>query len=92
MEEGFKRNDKVIRAMSHVVISDMLNVVLDEFEKNTDIQVGTVVIHPREEHHEKREVHVGIEQTRNHSVKGLSYYKKILCKYKPFEEDELCDT
>jgi len=92
MEEGFKRNDKVIRAMSHVVISDMLNVVLDEFEKNTDIQVGTVVIHPRQEPHEKREVHVGIEQTRNHSVKGLSYYKKILCKYRPFQEDEMCNT
>jgi hypothetical protein len=83
-------NNKVTRAMAQVVLNDILKSVIDEFEKNADIQIGAIRINPKTGVDGRREISVEVVSTGERCISGLVHYKKLLCQHEPFRDSRLC--
>jgi hypothetical protein len=78
------------RAMTQVVLQDILNSVIEEFEKHTDSRIGTITIGPRQDERYQRIVTAEIIHTGDKCITGLAQYRQILCDHQLFREMPVC--
>lgn len=76
-------NPKVVRAMTQVVLNDILNSVINEFEKKVGTNIGAIKISPRKRGQRKREINIEVKRATDKCLDGLVQYKKILCDHDP---------
>lgn len=84
-------DNEVTHAMTQVVLNDILNSVIEEFESRTDSKVGRVTVHAKKEDDRKRVISAEITRTGEKCISGLVEYKKILCQQEPFVGLKACD-
>ncbi len=84
-------DNKVTRAMTQVVLNDILNSVIEEFEIRTDSKVGRITVNAKSEADKKRIVTAEITKTGEKCISGLVEYKKILCNHEPFQKLNTCE-
>ncbi len=85
-------DNEVTRAMTQVVLNDILNSVIEEFEERTDSTVGKITVYPKETRGSKRIITAEITQTGERCVSGLVEFRKLLCRHKPFQKLGVCET
>lgn len=76
--------------MTQVVLNDILNSVISEFEKKVGVNIGTIKVNPRKRGQQKREIKIEVKKASKKCIEGLAAYKKILCEVEPFSEDAIC--
>jgi len=84
------RGNDVIPRMTRVILSDILNSVLREFEHNVDARIGRIQISPEMGPDQRRIVEIEIKQADDRCLDGLMQYRKILCEHEVFKETGYC--
>ena len=83
-------DNDVIPRMTRVILSDILNSVLREFEHNVDARIGRIQIGPGTGPDQRRMVEIEIKQADGRCLDGLMQYRKILCEHAVFKETAYC--
>jgi hypothetical protein len=88
---GFRDQDheQVIKQMTHVILTEMLERVLREFQKTTGTRIGAIHVRP-EEPNGRRRVEIEIQHADGDSIEALMRYKKILCEHETFMDEAFC--
>jgi len=90
--KNLKCDDKIIGALTQVVLNDALNSVLTEFERNTDTRIGKIIIGSKIKDTDKREINIEVKKVGDKCLKGLSKYKDVLCRDKKLKDEAFCHT
>jgi hypothetical protein len=78
--------------MARLILSDILNQVLSEFEHTTGTEIGAIRISPAQGHRQERKTEITIRRTGGESLDGLMRFRKILCEHRFFSESDLCQV
>jgi hypothetical protein len=84
-------HEQVIKQMTHVILTEMLERVLREFQNTTGTQIGAIHIRSEEPNGQRR-VEIEIRHADGDSLDALIKYKQILCEHEPFTGDAFCTT
>ena len=92
--DGFRNQnqDQVIQQMTRVVLAEMLERVVREFERTTGTTIGAVHIRAAESVSGDRRTEIEIRHAERDSLDALLSYKKILCEYESFMNEAFCST
>jgi len=90
--DGFRNQDQVIKQMTRIILTEMLERVVREFEKTTGTTVGTIHIRAPEPVSGERRMEIEIRHADRDSLDALLDYKKILCEYESFMDEAFCST
>jgi hypothetical protein len=91
-ENGDSCNNEVARAMTQAMLQDILNSVIEEFEKRTDSRMGAITISPPQGKRHQRIITAEISHTGERCITGLAQYRRILCDHKPFRDMPICSA
>lgn len=78
--------------MTEVVLNDILNSVIDEFEKKVGTNIGAIKISPRKRGQRKREINIEVKRATNKCLDGLVQYKKFLCSQESYKSGPMCTS
>jgi hypothetical protein len=92
MNETERTQNKVISQMTQIILSDILEQVIKEFETTTGTQIGGIHVGPANSATQRRPIQISIKKVSEDSLTGLMRYKKILCDHEMFAEDDICTT
>ncbi len=90
---GFRNQDRdqVIKEMTRLILSEMLERVVREFEQTTRTRIGAIHIRAEAPGRERR-MEIEIRHADHDSLDALLNYKKILCEYESFMDEAFCST
>lgn len=92
MNRRYTEKDDVINQMTRVILTDILEHVVEEFEHTTGTRIGSIQLSAEEPLTDKRRTIIEILHADSESLMGLLKYKQILCEHEPFTGDDLCRT
>ena len=78
--------------MTQIILSDILEQVIKEFETTTGTEIGGVQVGPANSVTRRRPIQISIKKANEESLTGLMRYKKILCDHEMFAEEDVCNT
>lgn len=84
--------DQVINQMTRVILTEMLERVLREFERTTGTRIGTIHMRAEDPVSGQRRTEIEIQNARGGSLDALMNYKKILCEYENVVDEALCNS
>jgi len=90
--QAIQCDDKLIGALTQLILNDALNTVLGEFERNTETSIGRIVIEPKEEGRDARVMRIEVQSAGDGCLAGLARYKQVLCRDKRFRHEPLCQA
>ena len=88
--DPINHGNDVIPRMTRVILSDILNSVLREFEHNVDARIGRIQIGSEMGPDQRRMIEIEIKQADGRCLDGLMQYRKILCEHAVFKETVYC--
>ena len=91
--DGFRNRDQeqVIKQMTHVILTEILERVLREFQNTTGTRIGAIHIRPEEPETGHRRVEIELRHLEGDSLEALMKYKKILCEYENSMDEAFCN-
>lgn len=87
---AIKCDEKLISALTQVVLNDALNAVIVEFERNTDTEIGRITIEPKAAGQDRRVIRIEVLSAGEGCLEGLARYKRVLCKDKRYKNEPFC--
>lgn len=85
-------NDEVIARMTQVVLTEILEQVVNEFEKRTGTRIGRIRIAEPNRFSGRRPSEIEVRCTGRDCLNGLMQYKQILCEHSMFSHSRFCQT
>lgn len=89
-DRNIKCDNKILGAMTQVVLNEALNSVIDEFERNTDTQIGLITIGAKGEGQDKREMRIEVKDAGENCAVGLTRYQEVLCRDSRYKSEDFC--
>lgn len=77
--------------MAQMVLSDILEHFVQEFETTTGTKIGSIHLGPASLITYRHAAQINIRRADSDSLVGLMRYKKILCDHEMFAEDKICN-
>ena len=83
-------HDHIVHHMVEVVLNDILNSVIHEFETATGTRLGAVRIGRPDAITDRRTAEIDILKADSSALNGLMRYQKLLCEHEPLKNSDFC--